>query len=379
MAPDSSTASGGVAISVRDLIFSYETESGTLSVLDGVDFDISAGDVVALTGASGSGKTTLLSVLGGLDRPQSGSVIVGTDDLGLLRRDDLARLPPRDGRVRVPGFRSAGPVDRARERRVGAHDRAQLRSDRAVRGLASFSHSVGLEPSVSHRPRALSGGEKQRVAIARALANRPRLVLADEPTGQPRCHVDDRGARGADAASGRARQHASWSSRTTRSSRQRATDAFRSRTASWPRVRWRDAIALARRSVGRRGGRAFLTVLAVALGTALLSSLLIASDAARAAGAGSGQRGRSARRHQGRRRGAPRPTALDSDNPRPGGAEAHRRRRVGSIRELPDVASVVPVIVTPIAILPPVRHAAGRAPDGGLIFDVGRRRRPSHG
>ena len=141
VAPDSSTASGGVAISVRDLCFSYETESGTLSVLDGVDFDISAGDVVALTGASGSGKTTLLSLLGGLDRPQSGSLIGRrpmTSDCWAATT--LARYRRETVGFVFQDFGLLGSVDGARECRVGADDCRVVRSVRAVRGLASSSH-----------------------------------------------------------------------------------------------------------------------------------------------------------------------------------------------------------------------------------------------
>ena len=131
-------------------------------------------------------------------------------------------------------------------------------------------------------------------------------------------------------------------------------------------MRWRDAISLAWRSVIRRGGRALLTVLAVALGTALLSSLLIASDAARErvlnqvseGGPLAGIKVEAA---------APSPTALDSDDPRPGAPKLIDEDAVKQIRDLPDVASVVPVVVTPIAILPPAGQT-DHPGDGGLIF-----------
>ena len=132
-------------------------------------------------------------------------------------------------------------------------------------------------------------------------------------------------------------------------------------------MKWRDAISLARRSVIRRGGRALLTVLAVALGTALLSSLLIASDAARErvlnqvseGGPLAGIKVEAA---------APRPTALDSDNPKPGAPKLIDDDAIKRIGALPDVTSVVPVVVTPIAILPPAGTNTGRRRDGGLIF-----------
>jgi len=133
-------------------------------------------------------------------------------------------------------------------------------------------------------------------------------------------------------------------------------------------VRWRDAIALARRSVGRRGGRALLTVLAVALGTALLSSLLIASNAARqrvldqvsSGGPLAGIKVDAA---------APNPGALDSDNPSPGPPRPIDNQAIARIANLAHVASIVPVLATPIAILPPLRPQVGTPHDDGLIFD----------
>jgi putative ABC transport system permease protein len=133
-------------------------------------------------------------------------------------------------------------------------------------------------------------------------------------------------------------------------------------------MRWRDAAALARRSVGRRGGRALLTVLAVALGTALLSSLLIASNAARervlnqvsSGGPLAGIKVAAA---------APNPTALDSDNPTPGPPRRIDNDAIARITKLAHVAAVVPVVATPIAVLPPLGSPAGNRHDSGLIFD----------
>ncbi len=172
----------GVAIAARGLEFGYETPGGRLRVLDGLDFDIAPGSVVAITGASGSGKTTLLSVLGGLDRAQSGSVTVGGVDLAHLHRDEMAKY-----RRDVVGFvfqdfgllgqlTALENVELALTFGRGAR---RKRRDRARQLLVA----VGLADRLNHRPNALSGGEKQRVAIARALANEPMLVLADEPTG----------------------------------------------------------------------------------------------------------------------------------------------------------------------------------------------------
>lgn len=179
---DSSLASGGVAISVRNLSYAYETASGALPVLAGVDIEIAAGDVVAVAGASGSGKTTLLSVLGGLDRPESGTVFVGGEDLGRLSRDDLARYRRETVGFVFQDFGLLGQLTALENVELALTIAGAAKRWRRLRAW-EFLDAVGLHERAAHRPRALSGGEKQRVAIARALANSPRLILADEPTG----------------------------------------------------------------------------------------------------------------------------------------------------------------------------------------------------
>jgi putative ABC transport system ATP-binding protein len=171
-----------VAIRVRELEFGYETPAGRLAVLDGVDCDIDAGWIVAVTGASGSGKTTLLSVLGGLDRPDGGSVFVGGTNLAQLRRDDMAAYRRDVVGFVFQDFGLLGQLTALENVELAlTFGRTPKRRRRAR--ARELLHAVGLDDRLGHRPSALSGGEKQRVAIARALANEPQLVLADEPTG----------------------------------------------------------------------------------------------------------------------------------------------------------------------------------------------------
>jgi putative ABC transport system ATP-binding protein len=172
----------GAAISVRGLTHTYRTPEGSLTVLRSVDLDVPAGGYAALTGPSGAGKSTLLAVIGGLERPQSGSVRVGEHELSGLNGDGLASY-----RRVVVGFvfqhfgllETLTALENIELAGMLAGESRSRRRQRARELL----EAVGVGERTGHRPLQLSGGERQRVAIARALANRPQLVLADEPTG----------------------------------------------------------------------------------------------------------------------------------------------------------------------------------------------------
>jgi putative ABC transport system ATP-binding protein len=151
--------------------------------LRGVSLSVSRGELVALRGRSGSGKTTLLSIIGGLDRPTSGRVEVAGQDVTAMDADGRARLLRSTVAFIFQAF-GLIPILSAAEN-VGLPMRL-ARTDPAVREqrAAALLDLVGLGGRARLRPFELSGGEQQRVAIARALANEPRLLLADEPTGQ---------------------------------------------------------------------------------------------------------------------------------------------------------------------------------------------------
>ncbi len=172
----------GVGVSVSGLRHSYRTPTGPLVVLHDVEFDVAPGGYCALTGPSGSGKSTLLGVLGGLDPVQAGRVRVGGVDLVALAGDDLAAY-----RRSTVGFvfQHFGLLDSltAAENVELACTLAGVGSRRRRARAGDLLASVGLQDRAVHRPAQLSGGERQRVAMARALANQPRLILADEPTG----------------------------------------------------------------------------------------------------------------------------------------------------------------------------------------------------
>ena len=180
--PAGGGAVGGVAISVSGLSHRYDGPAGPVPVLDGVDLEVAPGEHVALAGRSGAGKTTLLSLLGGLDRVRDGRLEVGGRYLRRLDRDGLAAY-----RRETVGFvfQHFGLLDA-----LTAQENVELALSLAGRPATprrvragELLAAVGVEHRAGHRPAALSGGERQRVAIARALANRPRLLLADEPTG----------------------------------------------------------------------------------------------------------------------------------------------------------------------------------------------------
>ena len=170
------------------LVRDYPSGDDVVHALRGVDLRVDRGQLVAIRGRSGSGKTTLLNLLGGLDRPTSGTVTVdgevvsamGESALVAFRRSTVAFIFQAFGLL--PILSAAENVE-VPLRLVRAEPRAR---DARVAELLEL---VGLGPRARHRPHELSGGEQQRVAIARALANRPKLLLADEPTGQLDSHT----------------------------------------------------------------------------------------------------------------------------------------------------------------------------------------------
>lgn len=151
-------------------------------MLDALDLDIEPGGYVALAGPSGAGKTTLLALVGGLERVQSGTLTVGDHDVASLSGDDLAAYRRLTVGFVFQHFGLLDALTALENVELAAMLAGERPSQRRARARALLD-AVGMAPRESHRPGALSGGERQRVAIARALVNQPRLVLADEPTG----------------------------------------------------------------------------------------------------------------------------------------------------------------------------------------------------
>ncbi len=169
-------------LSIRGLTRSYVTGPRTLEVLKGVDIDVRPGEVVGLIGPSGSGKSSLLHAAGLLERPTSGEIRIDGVDAGAL--DERARTRLRLGRIGfVYQFHHLLPEFDARDNVALPMRIAGARQAAARERAESLLAALGLADRASHQPAQMSGGEQQRVAIARALANRPRLLLADEPTG----------------------------------------------------------------------------------------------------------------------------------------------------------------------------------------------------
>lgn len=169
-------------VHIRDLVKEYRRGSEVVRVLDGLSLDITRGDFVALMGPSGSGKSTLLNLIGGLDRPTSGTL-----EIDGLRVDELSEAALGRWRADHVGFvfqmYNLLPVLTAARNVELPLLLKPLTAEQRERRVAAALKLVGLEHRANHRPRELSGGQEQRVGIARAIVTDPTLLLCDEPTG----------------------------------------------------------------------------------------------------------------------------------------------------------------------------------------------------
>ena len=167
-------------LDVQRLTKTYRTGAGELTVLKEISFSLPQGATCSILGPSGSGKTTLLGLCAGLDRPSSGSVLLNGDPLADMDEDERARVRNRHVGFVFQNFQLIPTLTALENVTVPM----ELRGDRTARLLGlELLKRVGLGARIEHYPAQLSGGEQQRVALARAFINRPKILFADEPTG----------------------------------------------------------------------------------------------------------------------------------------------------------------------------------------------------
>jgi putative ABC transport system ATP-binding protein len=180
--PNPVAAPAGAMVDVRNVRKLYRRDAEELMVLNGISLAVPEGEFVALMGPSGSGKTTLLNLIAGIDRPTSGEVIVAGTDVAKLSESELARWRSTNVGF-IFQFYNLIPVLSARENVELPLLLTSLgKKERRERALTALK-IVGLADRSSHYPRQLSGGQEQRVAIARAIVADPKVLVADEPTG----------------------------------------------------------------------------------------------------------------------------------------------------------------------------------------------------
>lgn len=192
MSKKQATGSGStVVIESRSVTKTYQEGPERLTIFSDISLQVEAGETVAIVGSSGAGKTTLLNLLGGLDRPSSGEVLVCGENIHRMPEAARARFRNRHLGF-VYQFHHLLPEFTALENTMMPCMLGGMPVAQARKQAESMLESVGLGPRLRHKPGELSGGERQRVAIARALVNEPQCVLMDEPTG----NLDEQTAQG---------------------------------------------------------------------------------------------------------------------------------------------------------------------------------------
>ncbi|EKK02541.1 ABC transporter, ATP-binding protein [Rhodopirellula baltica SH28] len=171
-----------LATSIKNLTKEYVLKSETVRALRGVSFDVPEGDFVAIMGPSGSGKSTLLNLLGCLDQPTAGHLMLGDDDIGTMSDDELADIRSRRIGFVFQSYNLIQQLSVVENIQVPLYYQGKLGPEQHKR-VVELADRVGLGDRLDHRPNQLSGGQQQRVAIARSLVNDPFFILADEPTG----------------------------------------------------------------------------------------------------------------------------------------------------------------------------------------------------
>lgn len=171
-----------IAIRATNVIKKYKVGKQIIRAIDDVSVDIHEGEFVALVGSSGSGKSTLLHLLGGLDKPTSGEIVVGGKNVSSMNDRQLSKFRNQTIGFVFQSFYLQPFLTLRRNIEVASMPQRMGRAERKLR-IESLARQVGLYDRLSHRPHELSGGQIQRAAIARALLNRPAIILADEPTG----------------------------------------------------------------------------------------------------------------------------------------------------------------------------------------------------
>ena len=169
-------------IVLKDVRKEYASGKGKTVALDKLNFSLPEGESIAIIGPSGSGKTTLLQILGGLDKPTSGTVEVAGKDINKLNDKELSEFRNKTIGF-VFQFFNLQDYFTAKENVALPMLLARTPAQEAMKRAEELLHQVGLADRMNSTPKTMSGGEMQRVAVARALANKPKLILADEPTG----------------------------------------------------------------------------------------------------------------------------------------------------------------------------------------------------